>query len=67
MYNLNQNVVEKLPSFVKLISPFRKPIYINQHILDVDICCFFDLDHLIHLLMESSLIGWMVVLEMVGM
>ena len=27
---LNQSVVEKLPSFVKLRSPFRKPIY--QHI-----------------------------------
>ena len=28
-YSLNQSIVEKLPSFVKLVSPFRKPI--NQH------------------------------------
>ena len=26
-YNLNQSVVEKLPSFVKLVSPFRMPIH----------------------------------------
>ena len=25
--DFRQNVVEKLPSFVKLVSPFRKPIY----------------------------------------
>ena len=25
-YNLNQSVIEKLPSFVKLVSPFRNPI-----------------------------------------
>ena len=27
-YNLNQSVVEKFPSFVKLVSPFRKPIHV---------------------------------------
>ena len=30
-YNFHQSVVEKLPSLVKLVSPFRKPI--NQHII----------------------------------
>ena len=45
-----QNVVETLPSFVKLLSPFRKP-YINSIF---EVCCFFDL---VHLLIESSLVA----------
>ena len=55
-----QSVVEKLPSFVKLVSPFRKPI--NQHIISVEVCCFFDLTHL-----SAQLLGCMVVVEMPGM
>ena len=44
-------VVEKLPSFVKLVSPFRKPINIFG-----EVCCFFNLAHL---LIESSLVAWL--------
>ena len=35
------HVVEKLPSFVKLVSSFSKPISIS-----VEVFCFFDLIHL---------------------
>ena len=48
-----QNVVKKLPSFVKLVSPFRKPY--KQHIFG-EVCCLFDL---VHLLIESSLVAWL--------
>ena len=42
-------LVEKLPSFVKLAFPFRKPIF-------GEVCCFFDLANL---LSESSLVAWL--------
>ena len=45
-----QNVVEKLPFFVKLVSPFRKTSIFGE------VCCFFGLAHL---LIESSLVASM--------
>ena len=50
LIEFEQNVVEQLPSFAKLVSPFRKPR--NQHFGEV--CCFFDFAHL---LIESSLVA----------
>ena len=47
-----QNVVEKLPSFVKLV-------YLSESLINSifgEVCCFFDL---VHLLIESSLVAWL--------
>ena len=53
--NLNPSVVEKLPSFVKLVSPFRSSI-------SGKVCHPFDVIHL-----EIEFLGCMVAVEMPGM
>ena len=56
-YNLNQSIVEKLPSFVKIASPFKKPILYKSAFL-VGLICFCDLTHLL-LASQESVVAWL--------
>ena len=60
-YNLNQSVVEMIPSFVKLVSPFRKPI--NQLAFLVKLVVSL----MLHIYTSEEFLGCMVVVEMPGM
>ena len=58
---MNQSVVEMIPSFVKLVSPFRKPI--NQLASLVRLVVFL----MLHIYTSEEFLGCMVVVEMPGM
>ena len=54
MLTISKSLVEKLPSFVKLVSPFRKPIY--SAFLVRFVVSFFDPTQLP---LDSSLVAWL--------